>query len=840
MTVTEQEITKQALKTAVAQICLTIGWNSIHQTPLNILVDVLHKYIQTIGRISHGRSELYGRNDPNILDLALTFDDMGVNLPDLEEFVQHIEVAPSKEVPPYPAPAQDNLNHLRPGSKEVLHRPLHVYDYLPPMYPEMEEVEAEDTANGDTKEAEEETGNMSQVSTPNSKRPRVDAGLTPKQSDDGCPLREISSVMMTAGGFLSPCREGKLPERGKVPVPDPEERRTGARRHLEEADRSSGEFQGTNIKQEPGTGLMPAVNIKQEVSEDLQDYDKMITPQEIHGRGKKVGHDGSKANYTSGENIEVIMDAVIERGIRETSRHGGSVVDYSDGDADVEMGEPAKPVVVKTEGEKRGRKKAPVVSKKQDSPDLFSAPQHFTANAKTPPKKKMSRIPKITEKVTLPSPSSLMSGLQNPAAAAMANPLIPNFGMNLYGFGNIPASMIPGMMNPSLMAGAMAMMQQAAAASQANTSRDGGSDSAVTLDSELEEGEISPPDTPVLPAKIKKEVDEEAVRKEEEKRREEEQLRKEEKEREAEIARKKEKERLEKEQEKQRQEERKKLLLLSQERDRLKKLEEEREKEKREKMEKLDKLEKEKPKDPEKEKKKSKKEKKDKDRDKSKKDKKKEKKEKKKMKEKERNKPDEPQLFAPITPVLKIKPMEAPTAESPSTPKLVIKNIPKNPPTVKEEPAVPVLGFQPLRHGPARTPKPSAAKIEKKAKRPSGDQAHTPGPSSAKKPREKPPKVKSKKVIEADSDDNTPGIITETVGSYEDGSGNKIWICPACGKQDDGSPMIGCDNCDDWYHWLCVGIKSEPGENQDWFCTRCVAKKQGLYLDGGASSKKKK
>ena len=197
------------------------------------------RYIQTIGRISHGRSELYGRNDPNILDLALTFDDMGVNLPDLEEFVQHIEVAPSKEVPPYPAPAQDNLNHLRPGSKEVLHRPLHVYDYLPPMYPEMEEVEAEDTANGDTKEAEEETGNMSQVSTPNSKRPRVDAGLTPKQSDDGCPLREISSVMMTAGGFLSPCREGKLPERGKVPVPDPEERRTGARRHLEEADRSS-------------------------------------------------------------------------------------------------------------------------------------------------------------------------------------------------------------------------------------------------------------------------------------------------------------------------------------------------------------------------------------------------------------------------------------------------------------------------------------------------------------------------------------------------------------------------------------------------------------------------
>ena len=28
------------------------------------------------------------------------------------------------------------------------------------------------------------------------------------------------------------------------------------------------------------------------------------------------------------------------------------------------------------------------------------------------------------------------------------------------------------------------------------------------------------------------------------------------------------------------------------------------------------------------------------------------------------------------------------------------------------------------------------------------------------------------------------------------------------------------------YHWLCVGINSEPSDNQDWFCTRCMAKKQ--------------
>ena len=717
---------------------------------------------------------MYGRNESNILDLALTFEDLGVNIPDLEEYVQHIEVAPAKDVPAYPAPGQDHLNHLRPGSKEVLHRPLHVYDYLPPMYPEMEEEETAGEAGGG--EEGEAGGNSSQVSTPTSKRltgSRSDPGLTPKQSEDGhTPLREISSVMMTAGGFLSPCREGKLPERGKIP--EPEERRMLARRHLSDDGERPGVSEsssGVNIKQEPG--VSGQVSIKQEAPEydDMQDYDKMITPQEIHGKGKK---------YTTSENLERIMDAVIERGMKETSRHGGRVnPDYSDGDADVEMSD-VKPVIVKKEGEKRGRPRKNVAAaagssaaNRKNESELFSAPQHFTAHAKTPPKQKMARIPKITEEVSLPSPSSLMSGMTGLPGNPLQNPLIPNMGMgmNLYGFGNIPASLVPGF-NPGLMN--MATMMQQAAASQVNTSRDG-SDSAVTLDSELEEGEISPPDTPT----IKQENDEDSVNKEEEER-----LRKEEKERELEIARKKEKERIEKERDKQREEDRQKLLLLSRERERLKAKEEEKEKEKREKADRE--------KSPEKEKKKSKKEKKDKDRDKSKKEKKKEKKEKKKLKEKERREAEEAQLFAPT---LKIK-MEAPPSE-PSTPKLVIKNLPP-----KQEPAdVPNLGFQPLRTGPAKTPKTpaSAAKVEKRSKRPSSE---TPGAGSSKKVKDSSSsskKVKSKAVIEAaDSDDNTPGIITETVGSYTDEAGNKVWICPACGKQDDGSPMIGCDNCDDW------------------------------------------
>ncbi|KAG5267784.1 hypothetical protein AALO_G00225690 [Alosa alosa] len=70
-------------------------------------------------------------------------------------------------------------------------------------------------------------------------------------------------------------------------------------------------------------------------------------------------------------------------------------------------------------------------------------------------------------------------------------------------------------------------------------------------------------------------------------------------------------------------------------------------------------------------------------------------------------------------------------------------------------------------------------------------------------------------------------VVTETVSAYvvRDEWGNKIWICPGCNKPDDGSPMIGCDQCDDWYHWPCVGILTPPPEDQQWFCVKCAGKK---------------
>ena len=80
--------------------------------------------------------------------------------------------------------------------------------------------------------------------------------------------------------------------------------------------------------------------------------------------------------------------------------------------------------------------------------------------------------------------------------------------------------------------------------------------------------------------------------------------------------------------------------------------------------------------------------------------------------------------------------------------------------------------------------------------------------------------------------------VTQPVGHYVDEDGKEIWICPACGEQYNHLPMICCDRCDEWYHWMCVGISREPDESQDWYCMRCVSEIK--ETSGGKKSAKEK
>jgi len=76
------------------------------------------------------------------------------------------------------------------------------------------------------------------------------------------------------------------------------------------------------------------------------------------------------------------------------------------------------------------------------------------------------------------------------------------------------------------------------------------------------------------------------------------------------------------------------------------------------------------------------------------------------------------------------------------------------------------------------------------------------------------------------------GFYVETLKNTSTALGGEVYYCPGCGLPDDGSPMIGCDSCDLWYHWPCVNIKVAPADDAEWYCPKCIV--------GAPPAKKKK
>lgn len=215
-----REFTRDHCKIALGKILQTIGWHSINTTPLEVLTDILSSYISQIAKLTNDYANEFGQTEPNLDHLGLAFQELGVNLGDLEEYVTYVNfVPPAQPVPKYPLQKESNLNFLKPGSKEVVTRPVHINEHLPPMYPLLEEQNDQPDVVTSIKEEPEPKLDSHQFKKPADVSP--DFKRLKREDEGGRPTREISSVMMTTSGFLSPAREGKLPE-AKAPAPPPE------------------------------------------------------------------------------------------------------------------------------------------------------------------------------------------------------------------------------------------------------------------------------------------------------------------------------------------------------------------------------------------------------------------------------------------------------------------------------------------------------------------------------------------------------------------------------------------------------------------------------------------
>ncbi|XP_069048633.1 transcription initiation factor TFIID subunit 3 isoform X2 [Lepisosteus oculatus] len=256
------------------------------------------------------------------------------------------------------------------------------------------------------------------------------------------------------------------------------------------------------------------------------------------------------------------------------------------------------------------------------------------------------------------------------------------------------------------------------------------------------------------------------------------------------------------------------------------KLFEEKEKPTKEKEKKKDKKEKKKKKDKDKEKEKEKEKEKAKDKEEKKKE--KEKKDKEKEKEKEKHKHEkvkvEPLVAAP-SPVIPRLTLRVGAGQD----KIVISKVVSTQEAKTPAPRTPVPKAAPAcrPRTPPPPPTPAPAPVHVAAPPAPAPQPPPPPAPAAASPAPVPPPSPA---VPAAGSSKTPvrSVVTETVSTYviRDEWGNQIWICPGCNKPDDGSPMIGCDDCDDWYHWPCVGITAAPPEEVQWYCPKCANKKK--------------
>ena len=72
---------------------------------------------------------------------------------------------------------------------------------------------------------------------------------------------------------------------------------------------------------------------------------------------------------------------------------------------------------------------------------------------------------------------------------------------------------------------------------------------------------------------------------------------------------------------------------------------------------------------------------------------------------------------------------------------------------------------------------------------------------------------------------------TSDIGGVIEKPVQKKEICPKCQSVENLSVnMIGCDSCDQWFHWPCVGINTAPSPDSSWLCAKCIKKKSSKRL----------
>ncbi|KAA0721132.1 Transcription initiation factor TFIID subunit 3 TBP-associated factor 3 [Triplophysa tibetana] len=872
---------RSLLRVSVAQMCQAVGWDAVQLSACDLLSDVLERYVQQLVRSCHRYSELYGRTDPGLSDVDQAFGFLGVSIAELEDYVNNLEpVGFPQTIPQFPISKSSVLQFPAAGfdtdARDALRgeRRDYIPKYFPPLVSLQEDEEEEEpvppdmgtsaeamqVSLGEEEDGEEEENDENWLSHPEgqsprpegllpaAKRPRLSTkpGVSPEWSNEPRePLTSLNSQHMPHSP--SPPLSPELPRppvapptpghKPKLPSPSPA-------RQKNKLPKRAGGSASAGVLGRPLILTPPKTNQKS----DKRSPARPKSPRSPKpspallgavGRGWGIppGEDSSldgqsRGQDTGDEDIENSIAAVIARAC--AGEDGTSDPFAYDSDSDSDEPNPSKPVPkhaltnIKPPQTLPGKQPPPPV------PQHLSPPNRWTMDDSIDEViRQANQIQKPIQAPSLspPDPDSYLSSPSD-SPPTPPPPLKPPQERK------DPTADVP--LKKKLKKDIKAKLKKKDKERLKEKGKDKGKNKEKNKEKkrEKERGQVEENRIhwPELSLGVEERRDGIGGKKEKDKHKD----------------KKKDKEKSKKDKEKrdkgkERSKEEKKIsqgakdiaaasTLFSPQTclripsmlpplppilpDKLfphpkdaKTKEKDKKKEKKEKKKKKEK-EKDREKEREKERERERERAREKERDKEEKKKEKEKKE----KTKEKPKLEKTSLMAdvssavPPSPVIPRLTLRVGAGQD----KIVIsKVVPDSEPT-PPPPRTPMAKSGPgarMRSPPAPPPP-----------------APTPVVPPPRPPPVLPPPTPPTPIQPSPSQAKARGcsVVTETVSAYviRDEWGNQIWICPGCNKPDDGSPMIGCDVCDDWYHWPCVGLVAAPPEDQSWFCVKCAGKKK--------------
>ncbi|WIA22741.1 hypothetical protein OEZ86_009700 [Tetradesmus obliquus] len=125
------EFSRSVARVIAAQIAETSGFEACQESAIEILADLLLRYLTTVCSSSHSYAELAGRSQSNLADVLLSLEELGVTADDLHQHLelQKTDVPFAHTLAPYPVRTQRPVPPTFADQAEP--HPAHVPGFLP-------------------------------------------------------------------------------------------------------------------------------------------------------------------------------------------------------------------------------------------------------------------------------------------------------------------------------------------------------------------------------------------------------------------------------------------------------------------------------------------------------------------------------------------------------------------------------------------------------------------------------------------------------------------------------------------------------------------------------------